>query len=45
MKININQNFWNKSNIVAKVFLMIGFFFVDLGMKLNGLEQSDENNN
>jgi len=39
MKFNIETKFWNKTNIFAKVCLFIGFFFVDLGMKLSGLEQ------
>lgn len=39
MKFNINMKFWKKTNIFAKAFLFIGFFFVDIGMKLSGLEQ------
>lgn len=41
MKFTVDGNFWNQSNIFAKICLMIGFWFVNLGMKLNGMEEHD----
>jgi hypothetical protein len=39
MRVNINQKFWNKSNWLAKAFFIIGTFFMDLAMKINGYSE------
>jgi hypothetical protein len=39
MKININQEFWDKTNVFAKVAFVIGWFFIDIAFKLSGMEQ------
>ena len=41
MIFNVDSRFWNKANIVAKLFLIIGFFFVDIGMRLAGMGQNE----
>ena len=39
MKFEMDAELHSKLNIFAKASLYIGFFFVDLGMKLAGLTQ------
>lgn len=41
MKVNINTKFWKKSNLFSKFLLLIGFFLVDLGIKINGFKESE----
>lgn len=33
---NIDKEFWNNSNILSKICLVIGGFFLDLSFKLSG---------
>lgn len=42
MKFEMDADFHGKLNIFAKLFLYIGFIFVDVGMKLAGLEPKRE---
>lgn len=39
MKFQVDAKFWNKANFLAKACLVIGVWFIELGMKLNGLEK------
>ena len=38
MKFNVNAKFWKETNFLAKWCFYLGAFFMDLGMKLSGLE-------
>lgn len=39
MKAKINTEIWKKMNILAKAFLVIGMFCMDMSMRLAGLNQ------
>lgn len=41
MKVNISKNWWGKANFLAKICLWLGAFFMDLAMKLYGMEEAE----
>jgi len=41
MKFNVDSEFWNKTNILAKICIVVGAFILDLGFKLSGMNQKD----
>ena len=38
MKLTFDAKFWERTNILSRACLIIGAFFMDLGMQLAGLE-------
>lgn len=42
MKVNFNEEFWNKANPLAKLLMIIGSICFDLAMRLMGLERLDK---
>ena len=40
MKINVDKEFWDKTNILGRACFMIGWFFIELAMRLSGLKES-----
>lgn len=45
MKLNFEKEFWDKSNILARVCFILGGLFFDWGMRLSGYETNNETKN
>lgn len=39
MRFKIDKDFYDNSNFFARMFLFIGFFFVDIAFKINNFKQ------
>jgi len=43
MKINVNNNFWGKMNIVSKGLFLLGTMLIDLAFQLSNYKQKGKN--
>ena len=42
MKINVDKLFWDRTNILGKICFFIGWFFIDLAMRVSGLKPKEK---